>query len=117
MKKIFVILLLSLSFISCSKDIENTDSSATLFGVVSDLKTGDPISLVQIELCEGLAWDCLGDRVGVAFTGTDGFFQINGIDPDEYYFVIFRHSDYTVKGQGVNFKPGKKTELNMTMSK
>lgn len=117
MKKIFVILLLSLSFISCSKDIENTDSSATLFGVVSDLKTGEPLSSASIELCKGLAWDSLGERVGATFTGTDGFFQINGIDPDESYFVIFRHSDYTAKGQRVNFKPGKKTELNMTMSK
>jgi len=116
MKKILIGIIFCLSLSSCSKDIENTDNDAVLFGIVSDLETGNPISNVSVDLCEGLAWDCLGASIGRTFTGTDGFFQINDINPDESYFIIFQHVDYKTTGQRLKLKAGEKTELNMAMT-
>lgn len=117
MKKmnLFVCVLYSMCLLGCAKDINDFDSAASLFGVVSDLTTGNPIANVSIDLREGLAWDCLGPSVGSTFTGTDGYFRINNINPKEDYFVIFRHSGYSAKGQRVVIA-GKGTELNMIMT-
>lgn len=118
MEKVVIgLLLFSLLISSCSEDIEKVDDSGILFGVVSDLETGEPVSKVSVQLYEGLAWDCLGASVGRTFTGTDGYYQINEINPNESYFIIFNHTEYKSAGQRVKFVAGKKTELNMTMVK
>lgn len=116
MGKIFIYFISCLSLLGCSKEIESTDNDAVLFGVVSDLQTGAPLSNVSIDLHQGLAWDCLGASIGKTFTGTDGFFQINDINPDESYFIIFQHVDYKTTGQRLKLKAGGKTELNMAMT-
>lgn len=117
MNKFITALILCLLTISCSKDIETIDTTGTVFGLVSDLETGDPISKVSVTLYEGLAWDCLGAVVGVTFTGTDGFFQITDIDPSKSYFIVFRHAGYNNGGLRVRVEAGKSIEINYAMSK
>ncbi|MCH5305558.1 MAG: carboxypeptidase regulatory-like domain-containing protein [Rikenella sp.] len=117
MTKILFSLLLSVLYLSCSKDMDDTEGTATLFGVVSDFETGGPLSNVSIDLREGLAWDCLGATVGRTMTGNDGFFQIKGIDPDKSYFIIFQRKNYYQIGQRIRLAANKKTELNISMSK
>lgn len=113
MKKFLFSLILCLPLLSCSKDIEEYDITASIFGVVSD----QPLSNVTITLYEGLAWDCLGASVGTSFTGNDGFFQINNIDPTKSYFIAFQHSNYQSHGQRIKLKAGNKSELNISMRK
>lgn len=117
MKKTIIGLLFGLLFFSCSKDIDEVDNYGTVFGIVSDRETGAPISNVSVELYEGLAWDCLGQNVGITFTGTDGFFQITDVNPERSYFIVFSHSDYQTIGKGVGVNSNKKTEVNQSMNK
>lgn len=117
MKQIIFCMVILLSFAGCSKDVNNADGTATLFGVVSDFETGGPLSNVSIDLREGLAWDCLGATVGRTMTGNDGFFQIKGIDPDKSYFIICQRKNYYQIGQRIRLAANKKTELNISMSK
>lgn len=102
--------------LGCSKDIDDSANTTSLFGIVSDLKTGRPIANVSVDLREGLAWDCLDASVGATFTGTDGYSRINNINPNEYYFVIVQYSKYSAKGLPITFTAGKETELNMIMT-
>lgn len=115
MKKFLFSLILCLPLLSCSKDIEESDSTASIFGVVSDIESGQPLSNVTITLYEGFAWDCLGASVGTSFTGSDGFFLIKNIDPTKSYFIAFRHSNYQSHNQRIRLKAGVKTELNISM--
>ena len=116
MKTVITTIVFCLLLTSCSKDIETIDVNGTAFGIVSDLQTGDPISNVSVTLYQGLAWDCLGASEGITFTGTDGFFQLNDVDPSKYYFIVFRHAGYESLGQRINIRAGKNTELNAVMN-
>lgn len=116
MNKFFVGVIICLTLLGCSKDIGVTNKSSTILGVVSDWRTGAPISNVSVDLREGLALDCLGASVGKNLTGTDGYYQINDIDPDKDYFIIFEHVDYIRAGQRVELKINSKVELNVVMS-
>lgn len=50
MKEFLFSLILCLPLLSCSKDIEESDSTASIFGVVSDIESGQPLSNVTITL-------------------------------------------------------------------
>lgn len=116
MKKVITILFFCLCIIGCSEEPAPTNTAGTVCGVVSDLKTGNPITNVNVTIYEGLAWDCLGASVGVAFTGTNGFFQITGLDPSQHYFIVFKHSGYRPVGQRVKIIAGKIVEQNIAMT-
>lgn len=117
MNKLIAILFLCLSVVGCSSDIETVETSGTAYGVISDAESGEPISNVSVSLHEGLAWDCLGASVGTAFTGSDGFFQIVDVDPSKQYFIVASHAGYNSNGRRVTIQAGKKTEINIAMSK
>ena len=81
MKKIFTIiisslLLLSFAIVSC----ENEDlGTATIYGVVSDKVTGEPVKSADVELLP----------VGIKTrTGTDGHYEFNNLKAGNYQICI-----------------------------
>ncbi len=117
MKKLIFAFLLGILLTSCSKDLDDTETVGLVYGVVSDAQTGEPIANVSVTLYEGLAWDCLGASVGTVFTGSDGFYQIVNIDPSKSYFIGAEHSGYRHNGHRATVQAGKKTEINIALSK
>lgn len=111
------ILFTALTLFGCSEDIESTEVTAEVFGIISDLQSGAPLPNVSVTLYEGVATNSHGVTVGSTFTGTDGFFQLDKINPNKSYVIMFKHSGYKTEGQRVTFTAGKKTELNKGLSK
>ena len=86
MKKLFTIiissiLLLSFAIVSCEKeDLGN----ATIYGIVSDKATGEPIKSVGVELLP----------VGLkTITGADGYFEFTNLKKGNYQ-IYLTHTNY-----------------------
>ena len=81
MKKLFTIitsslLLLSFAIVSCEKEDLGT---ATIYGVVSDKVTGEPVKSADVELLP----------VGIKTrTGTDGHYEFNNLKAGNYQICI-----------------------------
>ena len=109
MRKI-AITLLSMVFIlgafsGCTKNEYNL--YATLYGVVSDHETGDPIPNASIVLSPG----------GKTQTsGTDGRFEFQNLDPMQYTVTV-QKTGYQTNRKTVTAVAAEKTEANIPLTK
>ena len=105
MKKILIMCLMALPLLlSCSK--EEIDSFGTLYGVVADTQTGDPLSGVTVTLSPGGT---------TQLTGSDGLFEYSDLTPQQYTITV-QKSGYQTNRKNVTAVVGEKVQVNITMT-
>ena len=105
MKKILLLCLMALPlFLSCTK--EENDSFGTLYGVVSDVKTGSPLENVTVTLSPGGT---------TKLTGSDGLFEYSELTPQQYTITV-QKAGYQTNRKTLSAVVGEKTEANITMT-
>lgn len=105
MKKILLLCLVALPlFLSCTK--EENDSFGTLYGVVSDVKTGSPLDNVTVTLSPGGT---------TKLTGSDGLFEYSELTPQQYTITV-QKAGYQTNRKTLSAVVGEKTEANITMT-
>lgn len=105
MKKTLFLCLVALPlFLSCSK--EEVDSFGTLYGVVTDTRTGDPLTNVTVTLSPGGT---------TKITGSDGLFEYTELTPQQYTITV-QKSGYQTNRKSVTAVVGEKVQVNITMT-
>jgi len=105
MKKILFLCLAALPlFLSCAK--EEHDSFGTLYGVVSDVKTGDPLANVTVTLSPGGT---------TKLTGSNGQFEYTSLTPQQYTITV-QKSGYQTNRKDVMAIVGEKVTANISMT-
>ena len=105
MKKILFLCLMALPiFFSCTKD--EYDSFGTLYGVVTDKHTGDPLSNVTVTLSPGGA---------SKLTGSDGMFEFPDLTPQQYTITV-QKAGYETNRKTISAVVGEKVQANITMT-
>ena len=105
MKKFLFLCLMALPLLfSCSK--EEQESFGTLYGVVSDTRTGDPLSNVTVTLSPGGT---------TKLTGSDGLFEYSELTPQQYTITV-QKSGYQTNRKSVSAVVGEKVQANITMT-
>lgn len=105
MKKIILLCLMTLPILlSCSK--EEQDSFGTLYGVVSDAKTGNPLDNVTVTLSPGGT---------TKQTGSDGQFEFAELTPQQYTITV-QKTGYHTNRKTLSAIVGEKTQANITMT-
>jgi len=109
MKKIAKILLgctfLLLVCAGCSKTEPNL--YATLYGIVSDSETGEPIANANVALSPGGK---------TKTTGTDGQYEFLSLDPQQYTITV-QKTGYQTNRKTVTAVSSEKTEANIPLTK
>lgn len=105
MKKILLLCLMALPLLlSCSK--EEHDSFGSLYGVVSDVKTGNPLDNVTVTLSPSGT---------TKLTGSDGLFEYNELTPQQYTITV-QKDGYQTNRKSLSAVVGEKIEANITMT-
>lgn len=106
MKKIYLlgIVAILLSLTSCAK--EEYDVFSSLYGVVSDTKTGELIPNATVVLSPG------GET---KITGSDGQFIFNEIDPQQYTITVQKEG-YQTNRKSVTAIIGETVEINIPLT-
>lgn len=105
MKKILFLCLMALPLFitSCSKD--EYESFGSLYGVVTDNNTGDPLGNVTVTLSPS----------GVSkLTGSNGLFEFEELTPQQYTITVQR-TGYQTNRKTISAIVGEKVEANITM--
>ena len=108
MKKLTIlstILLLVVICYSCSKT--EHDLFSTLYGVVTDHETGEPIVNASVVLSPGGK---------TKTTGTDGTFEFSDLDSQQYTITV-QKTGYSTNRKTVMAVIGEKTEANIPLTK
>ncbi len=106
MKKIFLFLIVASAFIltSCTKD--DYDVFSSVYGVVSDAKTGDLIPNANVVLSPS------GET---KVTGSDGQFIFENIDPQQYTITV-QKDGYQTNRKSITAIIGEKVEVNIPLT-
>jgi len=109
MKKIMQILLACTLLLGvcagCTKDSPNL--YATLYGVVTDQATAEPLAGVSVVLSPGGK---------TKTTGTDGQYEFLDLDPQQYTITV-QKTGYQTNRKTVTAVTDEKTEANISMAK
>ncbi|MDR0414251.1 MAG: carboxypeptidase-like regulatory domain-containing protein [Prevotellaceae bacterium] len=98
-------MLLSVACSSCSED--EISLYATLYGVVTDTETNEPVSGVAVTLSPG----------GRSHTtGSDGAYEFANLDAQQYTITV-QKSDYSTNRKTVTAVAAERTEANITLTK
>ena len=108
--KNFIILtactLLLLSFGGCGNK-DYSDRFATLFGVISDHETGEPIPVASVVLSPGGKTQT---------TGADGRYEFLDLEPRQYTITV-QKTGYQTNRKTVTAVVSEKTEANIPLTK
>ena len=105
MRKFLFLCLMALPvFLSCSK--EEQDSFGSLYGVVTNTQTGDPLSNVTVTLSPGGT---------TRLTGSDGLFEYSDLTPQQYTITV-QKSGYQTNRKTITSVVGEKVQANITMT-
>ena len=102
---IFSIILLTTICHSCKP--AEYDFFASLYGIVSDTETGDPLGNASIVLSPGGKTQT---------TGNDGRFEFSDLDPMQYTITV-QKPGYKTNRKTVTTVMGEKTEVNSSLTK
>ena len=89
---------------SCSKD--DHEVFASIYGVVNDVATGEPIANATVVLSPG------GET---KITGSDGQFLFNEIEPQQYTVTVQKEG-YQTNRKSVTAVIGEETEINIPLT-
>lgn len=101
---IFSVMLIMLCS-SCSKT--EHDLFATLHGVVSDHETGDPVANASVVLSPGGK---------TKTTGSDGHYEFNDLDPQQYTITV-QKTGYQTNRKTITAVISEATEANIPLNK
>jgi hypothetical protein len=102
---IFVaIVLIAAGLSGCTSKI---DTFATLYGVVSNNVTGEPVGSVSVALTPGGK---------TKTTGTDGYYEFNDLDAGLYTITVGK-TGYQTNSKPATAVSGEKTETNISITK
>lgn len=108
MKKFILSLLLFIPLgIATSCSSSEYDVFASLYGVVTDASTGEPIAGASVQLSPGGA---------TQITGSDGYFQYSDITP-MLYTITVQKEGYSTNRKSVTVNLGENNQANITLSK
>lgn len=107
MKKILSVsfFLLLLLVTACTGN--DYDVYSTIYGVVSDASTGEPIESATVQLSPG------GET---KLTGSDGYFEFNDITSQQYTVTV-QKGGYSTNRKSITAVLGEKTHVNITLNK
>jgi hypothetical protein len=97
-------LLVTCMMNNCTKEY---DSFGTLYGVITDKETGNPISNASLVLSPG---------GNTKTTGEDGLFEFSELDPQQYTITV-QKTDYQTNRKTIKAMAGEKTEANIPLTK
>ena len=89
---------------SCSK--EEQDSFGSLYGLVTDNLTGNPLGNVTVTLSPGGT---------TKLTGSDGMFEYSELAPQQYTITV-QKSGYHTNRKFASAVAGENTQVNITMT-
>lgn len=112
MKKIILALLIGITFFagSCSKDESEEEAYGSIYGVVTDSKTAEPMRSIGVELYR---W---GSLLLKTVTFDDGHFEFDDLEPD-YYELRIVADGYSETVYTVLVEPGRTARADMQVSK
>jgi len=100
------IVLTILVFCSCKS--KEYDSFATIYGLVTDSDTTEPIAGVSVTIAPG----------GFSkTTGSDGHFEFDNLDPQQYRLTAQKPPTYKSNFKTVTAVVGEKNEANIQLTK
>lgn len=103
MRKLFIGLLTLLCITACTST--EYDIFSTLYGTVSDYKTGNPVAGVTLVLSPG----------GITkITGNDGYFEFQDLTPQQYT-VTAQKEGYQTNRKTITAITGESTEINIIL--
>lgn len=107
MKKIasLIFIMAALCMSSCATD--EPDVFTTIYGIVSDAGTGEPIGSATVQLSPG------GET---KLTGTDGYFEFNDLTSQQYTITV-QKDGYSSNRKSITAVAGEKNHVNITMTK
>ncbi len=101
----YVVLLFILALVFQSSSI---NESGSIFGIVTDRETGDPIAFANV-VVEGTTLDAL--------SGDDGSYIITGIPTGEYTVKAMMFGHTTQKKYRIAVTDGSSMEVNFTLER
>jgi len=101
------------AFFVISELLKAAPQLATLYGVVTDVNTGDPIPKVTVDVWEPTNGEAC---IKTTLTQADGSYEVIGIPPGNYR-VEFSHTDCEKLSKTVDLGVGERKELNIQMVK
>ena len=108
MKRLSIILLCILGLATLFGGCEKEKLPGSVYGVVTDKATGDPIINAGVEL----------QPVGLkTVTGSDGRFEFNEVEVGTYNVYVSKTGYISLKSADVEVKEGKQTQYDVQMEK
>lgn len=105
MRKLLLILAISFMAFGCTPP--EYDTFGTIYGVVSDNTTGQPLANASVLL----------SPTGVTkLTGNDGYFEFNDLTPQQYTVTV-QKTGYATNRKSVTAIIGESVEANITLIK
>lgn len=105
MRKLLLILAISCIAFGCTPP--EYDTFGTIYGVVSDNTTGQPLANASVLL----------SPTGVTkLTGNDGYFEFNDLTPQQYTLTV-QKTGYSTNRKSVTAIIGESVEANITLIK
>lgn len=92
---------------ACAPIIEEEETTGSISGIVSDKTTGEPVSVVNVELDPG------GKST---VTGSDGFFCFKNLKSGTYT-ISFSKQGYKAGNKTVSVSSGENAEANLTIER
>ena len=104
--KLIILLMVCIAIIGCEKDHEET---GTIYGIVTDFSTGEPVSSANVQLRPS------GET---ALTGTDGMYEFTEIATGSYSITVSK-AEYTdlVDDYVIDVKDGKRMRRDVQIKK
>ena len=107
MKKILSIILILVPVLLSSCANDEYDVNSTIYGIVSDTATGEPIAGATVQLSPG------GDT---KLTGEDGYFEFDNLTSHQYTITV-QKTGYTTNRKSITAVFGEKNQANITLTK
>ncbi len=105
MRKLLFILAVSIFAFACTPP--EYDTFGTIYGVVSDNATGQPLANASVLL----------SPTGVTkLTGNDGYFEFHDLTPQQYTLTV-QKTGYATNRKSVTAIIGESVEANITLTK
>jgi hypothetical protein len=83
MKKIFYLVMAVALVFSCGKEEDEVEKQGSIYGVITDKATGEPINAASVELTG--YW---GDLLKRTITGSEGQYEFLDLDEDDYWVKV-----------------------------
>lgn len=103
--KLLIPLFLFSTLFSCKPS--EYDTFGSIYGVVSDMTTAEPVGNVTVVLSPG------GTSL---MTGSDGRFEYQSLEPQQYTITVQKNG-YSTNRKSITVLAGEKTEANISIRK